>query len=144
MTIACSISYKSREKITHSREAWLTFRYFLLSQPTDLLIRETNMCEHWKKHLEQLNILQHLLLLLVGFWVFSWGKIFQTLKLMTRKVALLWHNVSTFESEVRNSLSELEPCSTDSLGHQNSTIKLSPKIALYIKVLCESKAMLPM
>ena len=37
----------------------------------------------------------------------------------------------------------LEPHSTDSLGHQHSTKKLSPKIALHFKVLCESKATLP-
>ena len=49
--------------------------------------------------------------------------------------------VSTFESEVQNSLSALEPHSTDSLGHQHR--KLSPKIAFHFKVLCESKAMLP-
>ena len=53
-------------------------------------------------------------------------------------VALLY-----FESEVRNSLSTLEPRCTDSLGHQHSAKKLSPKIALHFKVLCESKAMLP-
>ena len=35
-----------------------------------------------------------------------------------------------------------EPCSTDSLGHQHHAIKLSPKIAIHFKVLCESKAML--
>ena len=52
-------------------------------------------------------------------------------------------SVSTFESEVRNSLSIPEPCSTDSLGHQHHTEKLSPKIALHFKVLCESKAMQP-
>ena len=52
-------------------------------------------------------------------------------------------SVSTFESEVQNSLSTLELCSTDSLGHQHRTKKLSPKIALHFKVLCESKAMLP-
>ena len=53
------------------------------------------------------------------------------------------HSVSTFESEVRNSLSTLEPCSMDSLGHQHLTKKLSPKIVLHFKVLCQSKAMLP-
>ena len=63
-------------------------------------------------------------------------------------------SVSTFEREVRNSLSTLEqvrnslitlePCSTDSLGHQHHTKKLSPKIALHFKVLCKSKATLPL
>ena len=38
----------------------------------------------------------------------------------------------------------LEPRSTDSLGHQHCTKKLSPKIALHLKVLCESKAMIPL
>ena len=52
-------------------------------------------------------------------------------------------SVSTFESEVRNLLSALEPRSTDSLGHHYCAKKLSPKIAIHIKVLCESKAMLP-
>ena len=52
-------------------------------------------------------------------------------------------SVSTFDSEVRNSLSVLEPCSTDSLGHQHCAKKLSPKIALHFKVLCKSKATLP-
>ena len=37
----------------------------------------------------------------------------------------------------------LEPCSMDSLVHQHSTKKLSPKIAHHFKVLCESKATLP-
>ena len=46
-------------------------------------------------------------------------------------------SVSTFESEVQNSLSTLEPHSMDSLGHQHCTKKLSPKIALHYKVLCE-------
>ena len=46
-------------------------------------------------------------------------------------------HVSTFESEEQNSLS------MDSLGHQHCAKKLSPKIALHFKVLCESKAMLP-
>ena len=32
----------------------------------------------------------------------------------------------------------------DSLGHQHRTKKLSPKIALHFKALCESKATLPM
>ena len=49
-------------------------------------------------------------------------------------------SVSTFESEVRNTLSELEPHSMDSLGHQHHAKKLSPKITLHFKVLCESKA----
>ena len=44
---------------------------------------------------------------------------------------------------MQNSLSTLEPCSTDSLGHQHCAKKLRPKITLHIKVLCESKAMLP-
>ena len=52
-------------------------------------------------------------------------------------------SVSTFESEVWNSLSVLEPYSTDSLGHQHWAKKLSPKIALHFEVLCESKATLP-
>ena len=52
-------------------------------------------------------------------------------------------SVSTFESEVQNSLGVLEPCSMDSLGHQQHAKKLSPKIALHFKVLCESKATLP-
>ena len=51
-------------------------------------------------------------------------------------------SVSTFESEVRNSLSALEPHSTDSLGNQHRAKKLSPKIALHFKVLCKSKATL--
>ena len=45
---------------------------------------------------------------------------------------------------MRNSLSVLEPHSMDSLGHPNCTKKLSPKITHHFKVLCESKAMLPM
>ena len=52
-------------------------------------------------------------------------------------------SVSTFESEVRNSLSSLEPHSMDSLGHQHYAKKLNPKIALHFKVLSESKTMLP-
>ena len=44
---------------------------------------------------------------------------------------------------VRNSLSALEPHSMDSLGHQHCAKKLSPKIILHFKVLCESKATLP-
>ena len=48
-------------------------------------------------------------------------------------------SVSTFESEVRNSLSMLERHSMDSLGHQHRAKKLSPKFSLYFKVLCESK-----
>ena len=61
-------------------------------------------------------------------------------------VALLTQcqSISTFESEVQNSLSALEPCSTDTLGHQHQTKKISPKFALDFKVLCENKAMLPM
>ena len=38
----------------------------------------------------------------------------------------------------------LEPGSTDSLGHQHCTKKLSPKIALHFKVLCKNKAALPL
>ena len=38
----------------------------------------------------------------------------------------------------------LEPHSMDSLGHQHCAKKLSLKIALHFKVLCESKAMLPL
>ena len=53
-------------------------------------------------------------------------------------------SVSTFEREVQNSLSVLEPCSMDSLDHQHSTKKLSHKIALHFKVLCKSKATLPL
>ena len=53
------------------------------------------------------------------------------------------HSVSTLESEVRNSLSALEPHSMDSLGHQPCTKKLSPQISLHFKVLCESKVTLP-
>ena len=53
-------------------------------------------------------------------------------------------SVSTFESELRNSLSAFEPHSMDSLGHQQHVKKLSPKIALHFKVLCESKATLPL
>ena len=53
-------------------------------------------------------------------------------------------SVTTFESEVQNSLSALEHHSMDSLGHQRCTKKLSPKITLHSKVLCESKATLPM
>ena len=52
-------------------------------------------------------------------------------------------SVSTFESEVQNSLSALEPHSMDSLGHQHHTKVLSPKITLHFKVLCKSKATLP-
>ena len=37
----------------------------------------------------------------------------------------------------------LEPQSTDFLGHQHSAKKLSPKITLHFKVLCDSKATLP-
>ncbi len=43
-----------------------------------------------------------------------------------------------------NSLSVLEPHNMDSLGHQHCAKKLSSKIALYFKVLCESKATLPL
>ena len=39
---------------------------------------------------------------------------------------------------MRNSLSSLVLHSMDSLGHQHRTKKLSPKIALHFKVLCES------
>ena len=63
-------------------------------------------------------------------------------------VALLYfdtmQSVSTFGSEVRNSLSVLEPHRMDSLGHQHHAKKLSPQIALHFKVVCESKATLPM
>ena len=52
-------------------------------------------------------------------------------------------SVSTFESEVRNSLSMFEPHSMDYLGHQHCAKKLNPKIALHFKVLYESKATLP-
>ena len=38
---------------------------------------------------------------------------------------------------------KLEPHSMDSQGHQHRRKKLSPKIALHSKVLCESKVMLP-
>ena len=55
----------------------------------------------------------------------------------------IMQSVSTFESEVRNLLSTLEPHSMDSLDHQHSAKKLSPKIALHFKVLCKSKATLP-
>ena len=62
-------------------------------------------------------------------------------------VALLYfdtmQSVSTFESEVQNSLSMLEPHSMDSLGHQHHAKKLRPKIALHFKVLCESEATIP-
>ena len=62
-------------------------------------------------------------------------------------VALLYfdtmQSVSTFKSEVRKLLCMLEPHSMDSLGHQHCTKKLSPKIVLHFKVLCESKAALP-
>ena len=37
----------------------------------------------------------------------------------------------------------LEPHRMDSLGHHHHAKKLSPKIALHFKVLCESKATLP-
>ena len=43
---------------------------------------------------------------------------------------------------MQNSLSGLEPHSMDSLDHQNHAKKLSPKISLNFKVLCESKATL--
>ena len=52
-------------------------------------------------------------------------------------------SVSTVESEAQNSLNALEPRSTDFLGHQHNAKKLSPKITLHFKVLCESKVMLP-
>ena len=52
-------------------------------------------------------------------------------------------NFSTFGSEVQNSLSTLEPRSIDFLGQQYYAKKLSPKISLHFKVLCESKATLP-
>ena len=54
-------------------------------------------------------------------------------------------SVSTFESEVQNSLSALEPCSMDSLipGPPAQHKKLSPKITLHFKVLRESKSTLP-
>ena len=55
----------------------------------------------------------------------------------------LCQSVITFESEVQNSLSVLEPHSMDFQGHQHCAKKLSPKIALHFKVLCESKATLP-
>ena len=42
-------------------------------------------------------------------------------------------SVGTFESEVRNSLSTLEPHSMDSMGHQHHAKKLSPKITLQFK-----------
>ena len=42
------------------------------------------------------------------------------------------------------SLSSLEPCSTDSQGHQHRAKKLSHKIALHFKLLCESKVTLPL
>ena len=58
-------------------------------------------------------------------------------------VAKMLPCVIIFESEVRNLLSALEPHSMDSLGHQHHANKLSPKIALHFKVLCESKATLP-
>ena len=64
------------------------------------------------------------------------------------KVVLLYFDtmpkcVRTFESEVQNSLSALEPHSMDSLGHQHRAKKLSPKIALHFKVLSKSKTTLP-
>ena len=40
--------------------------------------------------------------------------------------------------------SALEPRSMDFLGHQQHAKKLSPKIALHFKVLCEGKATLPL
>ena len=49
----------------------------------------------------------------------------------------------TFQSEVRNSLSALEPHSMDFLGNQHRAKKLSPKITHHFKVQCESKATLP-
>ena len=59
-------------------------------------------------------------------------------------VALLYFDtMNTFESEVRNSLSALEPRSMDFLGHQHCAKKQSPKNALPFKVLCKSKATLP-
>ena len=51
-------------------------------------------------------------------------------------------SVSTFESEVQNSLTALEHHSMDFLGHQHRTKKLSPKIAHHFNVLCKSKATL--
>ena len=52
-------------------------------------------------------------------------------------------SVSAFESEVRNSLSVLNP---EAQIPATSTIqkKISPKIALHFKVLCERNATLPM
>ena len=50
-------------------------------------------------------------------------------------VALLWHNVKVLALlKVKwNSLSMLDPRSTDSLGHQQRAKKLSPEIALHLK-----------
>ena len=59
---------------------------------------------------------------------------------------LVSHEKSRLARDLRDLsslLSTLEPHSMDSLGHQHRTKKLSPKIALHFKVLCESKATLP-
>ena len=53
-------------------------------------------------------------------------------------------SVSTFENEVRNSLSMLEPHSTDSLGHQQCSSSVSTLRSANTLALCQSKATLPM
>ena len=98
----------------------------------------------------QQNKTQKLLPLLFNGWVIFWYFfLFPRFYLHKRKMRqrqncftlTQFQSVSTFESEVQNSLNALEPCSMDSVGrHQNCAKKLSPKIALHFKVLCESNA----
>ena len=52
-------------------------------------------------------------------------------------------SVSTFESQVRNLLSALEPHSTDSLSHQHRTKSVSTFESANTLVLGQSKAMQP-
>ena len=63
-------------------------------------------------------------------------------------VALLYfdtiQSVATFESEVRNLLSVLEPRSTDSLGHQHRAKSVSIFKNANTLALCQSKATLPL
>ena len=63
-------------------------------------------------------------------------------------VALLYfdtmQSVNTFESEVRNLLSALEPSSMDSLCHQHHAKSVSTFKSANILALCQSKTTLPM
>ena len=64
-----------------------------------------------------------------------------------RNVALLWHNakvLALLKVKCEIYYCALEPCSMDSLGHQQRAKNRSPQIELHFKVLCESKAILPM